>query len=212
MVRYAALIRNFGTMQEFPNQGYDPDVIAELRAECADQGKTFVYTDEEEEDFVNDDLDDDEPRQFAQVMFIGKDAAGKEVIYDAMICTLRLHHGSMVFEQAVEEVKKMFPGYKLPEERQPGYKFDASKEQEVEETLADIIAEAEESESVKVREEVTVADEVDPDEIGIELDAYLNVEEINDNVISHFIEQFNSNSLKLDPTMYSFMSEDEEED
>ena len=197
-------------MQEFPNQGYDPDVIAELRDECRQQGKTFVYTDEEE-DFVNDDVDDDELRQFAQVMFVGKDAAGKEVIYDAMICTLRLHHGSIVFEQAVEEVKKLYPGYKLPEERQPGYKFDASKEQEVEEAMADIIAEAEETESVKVREEVSISDEVDPDEIGLELDAYLNVEEINDEVISTFIEQFNSGTLKLDPTMYSFISDEEED-
>jgi hypothetical protein len=38
----------------------------------------------------------------------------------------------------------------------------------------------------------------------------LNVEEIDESVISKFIQEFNDDTLSLDETLYSFMTEDED--
>jgi hypothetical protein len=42
------------------------------------------------------------------------------------------------------------------------------------------------------------------------LDISLNVEEITQEVIEKFISDFNAGTLELDPTLYSFTSEEEE--
>ena len=55
------------------------------------------------------------------VQFVGQ-YKGDDVIYDAVIYTLRLHHSSMVYEMAVDQVKKSFPSYLPPEERGTTYK------------------------------------------------------------------------------------------
>ena len=52
--------------------------------------------------------------------------------------------------------------------------------------------------------------DIDPNiDYGVGLDVGLNVEKITDEIISKFVREFNEDSLKLDPTMYSFQMEDE---
>ena len=44
---------------------------------------------------------------------------------------------------------------------------------------------------------------------GIALDVCLNVEEITDDIIEKFIQDFSANKLSLDTTLYTFTSEEE---
>lgn len=186
-------------MATYKNEGYDPEEIEALKAECRETGRSFVY----EED---DELEVLESGECAHIQFVGKDN-GQEVIYDGLIYTLRLHHSSMVYEMAINQIKRTYPDYQPPEDRAPGYRIDPAKEEEIEEVLAEYIEELEETEAVKVKEHV----ELDHDfEYGIGIDVCINAEDITDEVIENFIRQFNSNTLRLDPTLYSFSSEEEE--
>jgi hypothetical protein len=175
------------------NEGFDPIEIAELKKECEQEGQNYVIV--EDEDGMNDS------GEFAHFQFVGKQE-GKEVIYDAVMGTLRLNHSSLVFEEAEIRMKKAYPNYIEIEKRKPNYKID----EDMELMLEEIIEELEEEEDFKVAEFVEV--EIDF-EYGIGLDIALNVEEIDNEVITNFVIDFNAGNLKLDPTLYSFSSEEE---
>jgi hypothetical protein len=176
------------------NEGFDPIEIAELKKECEQEGQNYVIV--EDEDGMNDS------GEFAHFQFVGKHE-GKEVIFDAVMGTLRLNHSSLVFEEAEERMKKAYPNYVELEKRKPNHKED----EELELMLEEIIEELEEEEVIKVSEFVEIETDF---EYGIGLDISLNVEEIDDDVITKFISDFNGGTLKLDPTLYSFTSEEEE--
>lgn len=175
------------------NEGFDPQEIAELKAECQQEGQSYVIV--EDEDGMNDS------GEFAHFQFVGKHD-GEEVIYDAVMGTLRLNHSSLVFEEAENRMKKSYPSYVEVDKRKPNFKAN----EDMELMLEEIIEELEEEEVIQVAEFV----EIDEDfEYGIGLDIALNVEEIDDKVITKFVNEFNAGTLKLDPTLYSFMSEEE---
>lgn len=186
-------------MANYKNEGYDPEEISALKQECQQEGKSFVYVED-------DDLDVLESGECVHIQFPGQ-YQGKEVIYDALVYTLRLHHSSLVYEMAVEQIRKTYPDYIPPEDRKPGYKISPELEEEAETALTEIIEEIEETETVKVQEHV----EVDMDtDYGIALDVCLNVEEVTDEIIENFITSFKANALHLDKTLYSFTSDSEE--
>ena len=175
------------------NEGFDPIEIADLKKECMQEGQNYVIV--EDEDGMNDS------GEFAHFQFVGKHE-GKEVIYDAVMGTLRLNHSSLVFEEAETRMKKAYPAYIELERRKPNHKED----EEMELMLEEIIEELEEEEVVKVSEFVEIETDF---EYGIGLDVSLNVEEIDGAVITKFVNDFNAGTLALDPTLYSFMSEEE---
>lgn len=187
-------------MANYKNEGFDPEEINALKEECRQEGKSFVYVDD-------DDLDVLESGECVHIQFPGQ-YEGQEVIYDALVYTLRLHHSSLVYEMAVEQVQKTFPEYVPPEERKPTYKISPELEDEAEAALTEIIEEIEETETVKVQEHIEMETDF---EYGISLDVCLNVEEITDEVVEKFVRDFNANTLHLDTTLYSFMSESDEE-
>ncbi len=175
------------------NEGFDPQEIAQLKAECQQEGQNYVIV--EDEDGMNDS------GEFAHFQFVGKHN-GQEVIYDAVMGTLRLNHSSLVFEEAENRMKKSYPNYVEVDKRKPNYKAN----EDMELMLEEIIEELEEEETIQVAETI----EIDEDfEYGIGLDIALNVEEIDGEVITKFVNEFNAGTLKLDPTLYSFMSEEE---
>ncbi len=175
------------------NEGFDPQEIAELKAECAQEGQNYVIV--EDEDGMNDS------GEFAHFQFVGMHN-GEEVIFDAVMSTLRLNHSSLVFEEAENRMKKSYPNYVEVDKRKPNYKVN----EDMELMLEEIIEELEEEEVIQVSEFV----EIDEDfEYGIGLDIALNVEEIDEKVITDFVNDFKGGSLKLDPTLYSFTSEEE---
>ena len=175
------------------NEGFDPIEIAELKKECEQEGQNYVIV--EDEDGMNDS------GEFAHFQFVGKQE-GNEVIYDAVMGTLRLNHSSLVFEEAEIRMKKAYPNYIEIDKRKPNYKVD----EEMELMLEEIIEELEEEEDFKVSEFVEVETDF---EYGIGLNIALNVEEIDNEVITKFVNDFNSGTLKLDPTLYSFSSLEE---
>lgn len=182
------------------NKGFDPKEIQQLKDECRQEGTSFAYIEDE-------DIDMMENGECVHIQFVGP-YQDREVIYDAIMYTLRLHHSSLVYEQAMEKVKATYPQYVPLEDRKPGYRIDPKLEEEIEIFLTELIEEIEENESIKVQEHV----EVDPDtDYGVGLDVCLNVEEITDEVVEAFVRDFNAGSLSLDTTLYSFTSSEEDE-
>lgn len=168
-----------------------------LRAKLKETNKAYLLKDDENnsDDYVN-------------FLFPGT-FEGKEVIYDAVIYTLRLHHQSEIYEIAEHKAAIKFPYYKkinyLEDENGDLQALDP-REEEIGLYMAEVMMELEEEEEVKVREHV----EIDPngdDAIGI--DAGLNVEKVTHEVIEDFIRRYNTDTLKLDRTLFAFHSEDE---
>ncbi len=179
------------------NPGFDPEEIALLKSECEAENRSFIYVeDEQDEDDVTD--------EHAHIQFVGN-YNGREVVYDAFIYTLRLHHAAQVYDLALERVKKEIPSYVPPEER-----ADDDQDDENDLFLTELIEEIEENEEIKVSEHL----DSDPEfEFGIGLEVGLNVEEVTEDVVAGFVSAFNSGSLTLDESLYSFHSEgDEDED
>ena len=182
------------------NPGFDPEEIAQLKEECKAENSNFIYVEDEFED-------DDDNNEHAHVQFVGtyKD---QEVIYDALIFTLRLHHSTLVYDEALERLKKEMPNYISPDERPANYKISDEQEDEAELLLTEFIEEIEENEEITVREHVEIDDQF---EYGVGLEVGLNKTEINDKIISDFIKAFTTCKVELDPTFYSFTCIEEED-
>jgi hypothetical protein len=132
------------------------------------------------------------------------------VIYDAVIYTLRLQHESELYEIAEHRAAKHFPEYKkitYEEDENGNLETLDPLEEEIGLFMAEVIMELEEDETVKVKEHVDMDENA---EFGISLDVGLHVEQITDKIIEKFIRDFNEDTLKLDPTLYSYQTEDQE--
>lgn len=184
------------------NPGFDPEEIAQLKKECRAEGMNFIHVEDEFEE------DEHENNEHAHVQFIGYHNS-REVVYDALIYTLRLHHSTLVYDLALERVQKQMPGYLPPDERGIDVAEEDEKDEEAELLLIEYIEEIEEDEEIKVSEHV----EIDTDfEYGIGLEVGLNKDEITEKVIDDFIAHFNAGRVNLDKGVYSFRSSDDEED
>lgn len=182
------------------NKGFDLEEIRAYRAKMISLGKTYLMDDEDE----NTD-------EYAHFYFIGK-FEGREVIYDTVIYTLRLHHESELYEIAEHRAAQHFPQF-----RKISYDEDENGNMETLDPLAEeiglfmaeVILELEEEEAVKIKEHV----EIDSNsEFGISLDVGLQVDKITTKVIEKFIKDYNDDTLKLDDTLYSFQTQDQEAD
>jgi hypothetical protein len=187
-------------MPAVANSGFDPHEIKQFSDECHRENRSFLYTTDEE-------IDEPTGDEFAHFQFVGS-YEGREVIYDAVMYTLRLHHSSLVYEEAERRAVKAFPLYVPLDMRDETYQANEDLDEEVELLITELIEEIEDSEDIKVQEHL----EVDPDvKFGVELDICLNVEAIDDAVIEKFITDYNAGTLRLDSTLYAFKSEEEEE-
>jgi len=182
------------------NKGYDPETIREYHTKMVALGKSYLLDDEDE----NTD-------EYVHFYFIGK-FEGKEVIYDTVIYTLRLHHESELFEIAEHRAAKHFPEYKkitYDEDENGNLEALDPLEEEIGLFMAEVILELEEDDAVKVKEHV----EIDSNSaFGIALDVGLQVEKITPKFIEKFIKDYNEDNLKLDETLYSFQTQDQEAD
>ncbi len=185
---------------KYRNEGFDPANIEALKHDLKVSNKSFKLIEGEEE---NSD-------EFVNFLFIGM-YEGKEVIYDAALYTLRLHHSSELYELAEHEAAKKFPnfkGIKYEEDDDGNLKPLSNEEEEIGWFITEIIMEMEEEETVKVQEFIDIDTHHD---YGIGLDASLNVEYIDEKVIIKFIKEFNDDTIKLDESFYAFQSEEEED-
>lgn len=182
------------------NLGFDSSEIAKFQAELTKLGSPFKYI---EEDEVSSDM--------AEFMFIGKHE-GKPVIYDCLLGTLRMAYESNLMEMAEAKAKEKFPdyqGFEIEVDERGNARQIGEEIEEVEEYKAYAMYELEESGDANLAEFVETDVQF---EYGVGLEAYLNVPEITKWVIEDFIEKFNSGTLELDPTRYSFESDDDEDD
>lgn len=182
------------------NPGFDAVEIEKLKQKIADQKTNFVLVDT-----------DDNNDEYKHFQFIGM-YEGREVIYDAVIYTLRLHHASEVYELAEHKAAQKFPNFKpikFQEDENGDLRTLDDVEEEIGLYIAEMIDDIEDEELVKVQEHV---DMDNGGEYGIGLDIGLNVEEVDDEVVNKFIKDFKEDDLKLDDTLYSFVSNEEEYD
>ena len=185
-------------MKTVDNKAFDPAVVADYKSRIKAGGKDFLYVESEENS-----------NECAHFYFIGK-YEGREVIYDAVIYTLRLQHQSELFEIAEHKAAKHFPHYKkitYKEDENGNLQALDELEEEIGLYIAEVIMELEEEGDVKVREHIDIDTKMD---FGIGLDAGLHIEEINSKVVEKFIKEFNEDTLTLDSSLYSFQTQDEQ--
>jgi hypothetical protein len=181
------------------NEGYDQEEIAQLKEECTEEGTNFMYTDEEPQ------TDD-----FVSFQFVGMND-DKEVIYDAVMLTLKMMHSGKIYEMAEEAAEAKYPEYKrwdLTVDEEGNVIVPENLNEEIENYKATIMMELEEDDEVKVSEYLEIDTEFD---YGVGLEVCLNVDEITDEVLMNFVENFNAGTFKLDPGLYSFQHDDEVE-
>ncbi len=186
-------------MSVLKNKGFEPEVISDYKRKMKALGLPFLPDDQ--------DSNTDESIHF---YFVGRDDSNREVVYDAMMYTLRLQHESEMFEIAEHRAAKHFPNYKkiaYEEDENGNLSALDDQEEEIGLYMAEVIMELEEDGSVKVNEHVDMDIHVD---FGIALDIGLHVERIATSIVEKFINDFNSDSLQLDPTLYSFQTKEEE--
>ena len=188
-------------MSQNLNPGFSPEEIQQLKDLCVAENRSFIYV--EDEDFPEMDL-----KEMVHVQFVGQ-FKQQEVIYDAIISTLQLHYSSQLYEAAEKEVMEQFPKYVPLENRDENYQSDPELDEEVEMIILEIIEELEENEEIKVAEFIELDENF---EFGISLEAALMVPSLEEDIIHTFIHDFNSGKLSLDPSLYSFNSEDEEDE
>lgn len=180
------------------NKGFDPQTIEEYATRMRSLGAPYIMDDEEESS-----------DEYAHFYFIGK-YEGKDVIYDAVIYTLRLQHESEMYEIAEHRAAQHFPEYKkisYDEDENGNLETLDPLAEEIGLFMAEVIMELEEEGTVKVKEHVDIDAH---SEFGVSLDVGLNRERITPPVIQKFIREYNEDSLDLDETLYTFETEDEE--
>lgn len=180
------------------NKGFDPEVIKEYTLKMKSLGLDYVMDDDEESN-----------NEYAHFYFIGK-FEGKDVVYDTAIYTLRLHHESELYEIAEHQAAKHFPEFKkitYEEDENGNLAALDPLQEEIGLYMAEVIMSLEEEEAVKVKEHVDL--DVNTD-FGISLDVGLHVDKITPKIIEKFIKDFNEDNLRLDDTLYSYQTQDQE--
>lgn len=178
------------------NKGFDPQVIQDYKAKIQASGRDYVM-----------DEEDESTEEYVHFYFLGL-YEGKEVVYDAVMYTLRLQHESELFEIAEHRAARHFPQYKkitYEEDENGNLAALDPLEEEIGLYIAEVIMELEEEEAVKVKEHV----DMDPNtDFGVALDIGFHVEKITPREIEKFIRDFNEDTLELDETLYSFQTQD----
>lgn len=180
------------------NKGFDPATIEEFKNRMKNSGQNFLVVESE-----------DNSDEYINFNFIGI-YEGKEVIYDAAIYTLRLHHLSEIYEIAEHKAAQNFPEFKkIKYEEDENGDLEAldDLEEEIGLFIAETIMELEEEGEVKVKEHIEIDESV---EFGVGIDIGLNKESIDKETITKFVTDYVEDHIQLDDTLYTFHTQDEE--
>ncbi len=181
------------------NPGFKASEIEEVKNKIAKEGNKYILVPSED----NND-------EYQHFRFLGK-YEGEDVVYDAVIYTLRLHHASEVYEIAEHKAAQKFPNFKpIKFEEDENGDLDALDDvaEEIGLYIAEVIDDLEEDEAVKVQEHVDMDSGC---EYGIGLDIGLNIDQVNSAIMNKFVNDFNEDTISLDDTLYSFQSDGEED-
>lgn len=182
------------------NKGFEVEEIQKVKEQMTAANTPYVVIDSE-----------DNSDEFMNFHFIGM-YEGKEVVYDAALYTLRLHHSSEIYELAEHRAAQRFPEYhKIAYQEDENGDFEplGDLEEEIGLFMAEVMEELEDEEAVKVQEHVDMDANQD---FGIGLDIGLNIDKVTEDVMAKFVSDFNEDNLDLDETMYSFQTEDDEDE
>ena len=185
-------------MSKAVNRGFEPQLITEYHRRMTEIGQSYLL-----------DETDENTDEYVHFNFIGKHD-DKDVIFDAVLYTLRLQHESEMFEIAEHRAAKHFPNYRkitYEEDENGNLSTLDDEEEEIGLFMAEVIMELEEEGAVKVKEHVDLDVHVD---FGVALDIGLHVERITPAIIDRFIKDFNNDTLQLDDTLYTFQTKGEE--
>ncbi len=152
------------------------------------------------------DAEDENTEEYAHFYFLGLHDE-KEVLFDAVLYTLRLQHESELFEIAEQKAAEHFPHYKkiqYEEDEEGNLLALDDLEEEIGLYMAEVMMELEEEGEVKVKEHVDLDLQHD---CGIGLDVGLHIDKVTSNIIESFIRDFNADKLVLDPGYYSFQTQ-----
>lgn len=177
---------------------FDEQTLEAVKEEIRKSGKSYV---------INES--DDNSEDYVQFLFVGN-YKGQETLFDAALYTLQLHHESELYDLAERKTMQKFPEYRDLVSRGVEIReglLPAGKEEEIGLFMMETMDDLEEEEAVKVKEYVEIDEELD---FRVGLDVCLNVDVVDEPVIEKFISEYLEGTLKLDPTLYSFQSEDEE--
>jgi len=191
------IVYNATTMTQSMDKNSSSQQVQEVKNEIKKMNVNFVMVDPK-----------DNSDEYVNFQFIGI-YEGKEVVYDAVMYTLRLHHNSELYEIAEHKAAKRFSEFKqikYEEDENGDLKLLDDNEEEIGLFMAETIMELEEEGEVKVKEHVDVDVHLD---FGIGLDVGLNIDSITSDTITSFVDKYNDDSLQLDDTLYSFESEDD---
>lgn len=198
-LKYPFLIFNTCSRSWTRENDNDMDSLKDIKTKLKATGKNFLRIEEETED--NSD-------EYAHFVFIGNHE-GREVVFDAVMYTLRLQHESEMFEIAEHRAANHFPQYKkITYQEDEGGNLEAlgDLEEEIGMFMAEVIMELEEEGHVKVKEHADI-DPYQDYEVG--LDIGLNKDLITDAVIDKFIKEFNDDTLQLDETLYTYQTHEQ---
>ncbi len=187
-------------MTPINNKGFESKTVDEYKLKISLTGQNYLLDDSDEK---ND--------EYVHFYFIGK-YEGKEVVYDAVMYTLRLHHESELFEIAEHKAAEHFPHYRkiaYSEDENGNLKPLDDVEEEIGLYMAEVIVDLQEEGEVRVKEHADLDPHLD---LGIGLNIGLHVEKITPKVIERFISDFNAGSLQLDDTLFTFETQEEEVD
>ena len=94
------LKRTNNNLMSAHNKGFDPQIIEEYRSKMQETSRNYVVED-------NDENSD----EYVNFFFIGM-YNGKEIVYDAALYTLRLHHNSELYEIAEHRAAQRVPEFR----------------------------------------------------------------------------------------------------
>jgi len=178
---------------------FDEESLEKVRREMKSIGSSYVINE-------TDDNSDD----YLEFFFIGN-YQNKEVLFDVALYTLQLHHESELYDEAERRAMKKYPEYRdlinKGVEIREGM-LPVKLEEEVGIFITETMLDLEEEEAIKVKEHIEIDEELDA-RIGI--DVCLNVDKITPEVVEKFIREYKSGGVKLDPTLYSFESDDSDD-
>jgi hypothetical protein len=165
--------------------------VAKVKELCAKRKQNFIFNEEE-----------NSSEEEAFFYFVGNQD-GEEVVFNSYLYPLESEYMLNLMEESIQRVIQKYPNYK-PED------FDMDQSGPHIELLEEVLNELSEDEELGVQEFVEIGE---AGENGVELNICLNVPQINSEVISKFVSEFNSGKLELDTTVYSFsIDESYEED
>jgi hypothetical protein len=175
----------------------------DISSENTDYIKIKIKLKEKKATFILDS-EDESTDEFAHFYFLNE-KGDSNVVFDAVLYTLQMEYNSELYGVAEQKAAEKFPDFKKLTADSRSNDEEKEEEEELGLFMAEIMMDLEEQDEIKVKEHVDEDREL---EDVILLDVGLNLDIINSTAIESFIKNYNSGTIELDLTYYSFQFEE----